>query len=111
VRKGNPDRQVPANARRYHRHSVSELQGLSETEWEAFHSGYFNGIVNRNPNYILPLCFMRDLEREGVIAGIYPWIYALPGVSTPVLYARDLGSGIARELIEDGVDGCILVAT
>ena len=111
VRKGNPDRQVPSNARRYFRHSVKELQGLSTQDWEAFHSGYFNGIVNTNPNYVLPLCFMRDLEREGSIASVYPWIYALPGVSTPVLYARQLGEGIAGELREDGVDGCILVAT
>jgi glycine reductase len=111
VRKGNPDRQVPANARRFYRHSVKELQSMSGRDWEAFHSGYFNGIVNQNPNYILPLCFMRDLEREGAIASVYPWIYALPGVSTPVMYARQLGSDIARELREDGVDGCILVAT
>lgn len=111
VRKGNPDRQLPSNARRYFRHSVNELQGLSAQDWEAFHSGYFNGIVNTNPNYVLPLCFMRDLEREGAIASVYPWIYALPGVSTPVMYARQLGEGIAGELREDGVDGCILVAT
>ena len=111
VRKGNPDRQVPANTRTFFRHSIKELQSLSGADWEAFHSGYFNGIVNQNPNYILPLCFMRDLEREGVIGGVYPWIYALPGVSTPVFYAKQLGSEIASELREGGIDGCILVAT
>jgi glycine reductase complex component B subunit gamma len=111
VRKGNPDKQVSANATRYFRHDVSELESLSGKDWEAYHAGYFNHIVNKNPNYILPLSFMRDLERKGEIGGIYPYIYALPGVSTPVAQARRMGSDIARELQEARVDGCLLVAT
>ena len=35
--------------------------------WEAYHAGYFNHIVNKNPNYILPLSFLRDLEGKGQI--------------------------------------------
>jgi glycine reductase complex component B subunit gamma len=111
VRKGNPDRQVSANATRYFRHDVSELESLSGKDWEAYHAGYFNHIVNRDPNYILPLSFMRDLERKGEIGGVYPHIYALPGVSTPVAQARRMGADIARELTEARVDGCLLVAT
>ena len=84
VRKGNPDKQVASNATRYYRHTVAELRSLSGKDWEAYHSGYFNHIVNANPNYILPLNFLRDLEDEGTIGGVYQWIYALPGVSTPV---------------------------
>jgi glycine reductase len=111
VRKGNPDKQVSANATRYFRHDVSELESMSGKDWEAYHAGYFNHIVNRNPNYILPLSFMRDLERQGEIGGIYPHIYALPGVSTPVAQARRMGAEIARELKEAKVAGCLLVAT
>jgi glycine reductase len=111
VRKGNPDRQVSANATRYFRHNVSELESLNGKDWEAYHAGYFNHIVNRNPNYILPLSFMRDLERKGEIGGIYPYIYALPGVSTPVAQSRRMGADIARELEEAKVSGCLLVAT
>ncbi len=111
VRKGNPDRQVSANATRYFRHNVSELESLSGKDWEAYHAGYFNHIVNRNPNYILPLSFMRDLQRKGEIGGIYPYIYALPGVSTPVAQSRRMGADVARELEEARVSGCLLVAT
>jgi glycine reductase len=111
VRKGNPDKQVASNASRYYRHSVAELRSLSGKDWEAYHSGYFNHIVNSNPNYILPLNFLRDLEAEGIIGSVYEHIYALPGVSTPVAMSRQLGSSIAQELREGGVDGCLLVAT
>ena len=80
VQKGNPDKQVAANATRYHRHSVKELEALTPEGWEAYHAGYFNHIVNKNPNYILPLSFLRDLEGKGQIGRVHEWMYALPGV-------------------------------
>ncbi|MGQ4806869.1 Glycine reductase complex component B subunit gamma [Candidatus Entotheonellaceae bacterium PAL068K] len=111
VRKGNPDKQVPSNATRYYRHSVAELRRLSGQDWEAYHSGYFNHIVNANPNYILPLNFLRDLEVSGAVGGVFASIYALAGVSTPVATARTLGQSIAKDLKDGQVDGCLLVAT
>jgi glycine reductase len=111
VRKGNPERQSSANAVRYHRHSVASLESLTPADWEAFHAGYFNHIVNSNPNYILPLSFLRDLEARGRIGRVHEWIYALPGVSTPVAMSRALGRSIAQELAASRVDGVLLVAT
>ena len=111
VKKGNPDRQVAANATRYHRHSVKELEALTPEGWEAYHAGYFNHIVNKNPNYILPLSFLRDLEGKGQIGRVHEWIYALPGVSTPVAMARELGRSIAEDLKAARVEGVLLVAT
>ena len=111
VRKGNPDRQSSGNPTRYYRHNVAELEALSGKDWEAYHGGYFNDIVNSNPNYILPLSFMRVLEKEGVVGRTHEWIFALPGVGTPVAKSRVFGINIARELKEANVDGVILVAT
>jgi glycine reductase len=111
VRKGNPEKQSAANATRYHRHSVSALESLSPEEWEAYHAGYFNHIVNRNPNYILPLSFLRELEAKEQIGRVHEQIYALPGVSTPVAMARELGRAIGQDLRQAGVDGALLVAT
>ena len=111
VRKGNPDRQVSANAVRYHRHTVAELESLSPQEWEAYHAGYFNHLVNTNPNYILPLSFLRDLERQGRVGKVHEHIYALPGVSTPVAVSMGHGRNIAADLKAGGVEGVLLVAT
>jgi glycine reductase complex component B subunit gamma len=111
VRKGNPDKQVAANATRFHRHPVRDLESLTPEGWEAYHAGYFNHIVNRNPNYILPLSFLRDLEGKGRIGRVHESIYALPGVSTPVHMARELGRAIAADLRAAHVHGALLVAT
>ncbi len=111
VRKGNPERQAAAGATRFHRHSVAELEGLTPEGWEAYHAGYFNHIVNKNPNYVLPLSFLRDLEKRGTIGRVHEWIYALPGVSTPVAVSQRLGREIAADLKAGGVEGVLLVAT
>jgi glycine reductase len=111
VRKGNPERQSAANATSFHRHSVASLEALTPADWEAYHAGYFNHIVNSNPNYILPLSFLRALEAQGRIGRVHEWIYALPGVSTPVSVSRELGRRIAADLRQGGVDGVLLVAT
>ncbi len=111
VRKGNPEKQSAANAVRYHRHSVASLESLTPEDWEAYHAGYFNHIVNKNPNYILPLSFLRELEAAGRVGRVHEHIYALPGVSTPVAGARELGRAIAEDIKQAGVDGALLVAT
>lgn len=111
VRKGNPEGQVPRDAVRYHSHSVENLESLTADQWEAYHAGYFNHIVNTNPNYILPLSYMRELEREGIFKKVHHRIYALPGVSTAVARSKRMGEEIARELRDARVGGCLLVAT
>ena len=66
VRKGNPDRQVASNATRYYAtpwpSCVASLAMAGRRIILAIST-----IVNANPNYILPLNFLRDLEDEGTI--------------------------------------------
>lgn len=111
IRRGNPDNQPAANSRRFLRFDVSELTALSPADFDAYHAGYYNGIASDNPNYILPLNYVRQLEAEGVIGKVHPTIYSLAGVSTPVAQCRRMGKEIAGELVAAGVDGCLLVAT
>jgi glycine reductase len=111
IPKGNPDRQTSGNPDRYFTYSVEGVQALTGEDWEAFHGGYYNQISSDNPNYVVPLSFLRTLEADGVVGKVHPQIITLPGVSTPVDKARRLGTEIARELAGGKVDGCILVAT
>lgn len=111
IPKGNPDRQSSGNADQYFSYSVEGLPMLTPDDWEAYHGGYYNQIASENPNYILPLRQMRQFEAEGVVGRMFPQIFTLPGVSTPVAKSQRLGREIASELTEAGVDGAILVAT
>ena len=111
VPKGNPDGQTSGNAQRYFRYPIDQLQALRSGEWEAYHVGYFTHLVDKNPNYVLPLGYMRELEKAGVVGSVHRYAYTLPGVSTPVATARRLGEGIAAQLREGQVGGCLMVST
>ncbi|MCC6173863.1 MAG: glycine/betaine/sarcosine/D-proline family reductase selenoprotein B [Chloroflexi bacterium] len=111
IQKGNPDHMTSSNARRYLRFEVGDLDELTNDQFEAYHAGYYNSIASTDPNYILPLRYARMLEAEGAIRQVHPSIYALPGVSTPVAWARRLGAEIAQELHQADVGGALLVAT
>ena len=84
---------------------------MTGEEWEAFHGGYFNLLSSENPNYVMPLRYMRELEHQGLVGGTHSVIFTLPGVSTPVDKSTRFGEQIAKELKDAGVAGCILVAT
>lgn len=108
---GNPDGQTSGNAQKYFRYPIDQLQSLRPGEWEAYHVGYFTHLVNKNPNYVLPLGYMRELEQAGVIGSVHPYAYTLPGVSTSVAQSEMLGRGIAAQLREAKVGACLLVST
>jgi glycine reductase len=111
IPKGNPDRQTSGDPERYYTYRVDGLEALTGEDWETFHGGYYNQISSENPNYVLPLSFMRRFEAGGTVGGVHPQIFTMPGVATPVAKARRLGSQMAQELKDANIDGCILVAT
>ena len=111
IPRGNPDRQTSGDPDRYYTYSVEGLDALTSNDWECFHGGYYNQISTDNPNYVLPLSHLRKLEADGTVGPIYSQIIAMPGVSTPVAKSKRLGTQMAQELKEAGVNGCILVAT
>jgi len=110
IPEGNPEGQVAANSERYFRYSIEGKPLLDSKDWGAFHGGYYNAIASSNPNYILPLSQLNMLKSEGCIGEIYPWIFSLSGCSTSVANSKKIGAGIAQDLIEADVDGCLLLS-
>jgi betaine reductase len=111
VPKGNPDRLVRGGAKDYLKYSIDGLDSLRPVDWESVHRGFYTLTVNDNPNYVLPLNIVRDLEKSGVIGSVHPWFYTTSGVGTAVAESKKIGAGIAAELLEAGVDAALLVAT
>jgi betaine reductase len=111
VPKGNPDRLVRGGATQWYRYRIAGLAGLSADAWECVHRGFYTGIVSQNPNYILPLNLMRELEAQGMFAGLHPWLFTTSGVGTAVADGKRMGAEMAGELRQARVDGALLVAT
>ncbi len=111
VPKGNPEGQVRGGSTRWWKYSIDGLSGLSGEEWESIHRGFFVGITNDEPNYVLPLDVMRQFEDAGGVAEIHPVAISVSGVGTHVSDSIRIGDEMAEYLKGERIDGALLVAT
>ena len=84
---------------------------LSAATHESVHGGYDPTFANEDPNRVLPLDAMRDLERSGRIGRLHERYYATVGNATSVETARRFGRDIARCLVDYGVQAVVLTST
>lgn len=111
VAKGNPDKMESHRSTRFATCPIGGMDSLSSRDFEVNHIGYDKIFVNEDPNRLVPLDVVRDLEREAVIGKIHEKVHATAGVSTTLGDAANIGRGIAHELKAAGVDGVILTST
>lgn len=111
VPKANPDRVESSSASKYGKYSIEGVDDLTAEEYETAHGGYDPVYANEDPDRVLPLDVMRDMEREGIIGQIYEWFYSTVGNGTSVGNSRAFGIRIGKELKEAGVDGVLLTST
>src|SRR3989304_6147317 len=110
VPKGNPDHIESSSASKYGKYSLEGLETLDAKTHQSAHGGYDNPYANEDPNRVLPIDMMRELEK-GLGFKPHPWYYATVGNGTSVDNARKFAKEIAVELIRDGVQAVILTST
>ena len=111
VPKGNPDRLPGARATEALRYSIADLEELEVDTWVSVHGGFNTNILTTvNPDYGMPLKSLRELQRRGLIKGIYPYFYTTVGNQTAVNASKDIGAEVAGDLKKAGVDAVIEVA-
>ena len=111
VPKGNPDRIESSSASKYGRYDIEGRLDLTENDYETAHGGYDPTYANKDPDRVVPVDVLRELEREGVIGKLYKYFYATVGNGTSVANSKAYGAKIAAELRNDGVDAVILTST
>lgn len=108
---GNPDRIRVSSAESFGVYDISGVDDLTPDRYESIHGGYERAFANRDPDVILPLDVMRELEREGVFGGLHDRFYSTTGTGTAVSFAEKFGREIGDALRRDGVDAVILTST
>lgn len=111
VPKGNPDHIESSSASHYGEYSIAGVQALDEAGWETAHGGYDPIYANENPNRVLPVDVLRDLEKEGVIGKLHDKFYTTVGNGTAVASAKKFAAEYAQKLVADGVDAVIMTST
>ena len=108
---GNPDRIEAAHAGRFGVYSIKNLRGFSPETHETAHGGYDPTYANQDPNRVLPLDAVRELENRKAFGSLHPYYYATVGNATPVAKAQQFGREISKILTADGVQAVILTST
>jgi glycine reductase len=84
---------------------------LSGKDFESIHRGFDTQFINEDPNRLIPIDVLRELEQEGIFEQIFPNIFVTTGVGTTMENAKKIGKNIAVDLRAGGVSGVILTAT
>jgi glycine reductase complex component B subunit gamma len=111
VPKGNPDRIEGTAATRWGSYNIKNRDDLRAEDYEVSHGGYDTRFVQEDPDRLVPLDAMREMEKNGVIGKLHDEFISTCGRSNPLSNTRRLGREIAAKIKKDGVDAVILTST
>lgn len=111
VPKGNPDRIEGTAATRWGAYNVAGRDDLLSEDYEVSHGGYDTRFVQEDPDRLVPLDALRDMEKKGVIGKLHDEFLSTCGRSNPLSNTRRLGREMAAKIKRDGVDAVILTST
>ncbi len=111
VPKGNPDNIEASSASKYGKYDINGVTDLTSDKYQTAHGGYDPVYANDDPDRVLPVDVLRDMEKEGVIGQLHRYYYATVGNGTSVGNAKGFAMEFAKELKADGVDAVILTST
>jgi glycine reductase len=83
----------------------------SSQNYEIIHTGYFPIYVLENPNRLVPVDVMRDLEKERVIGKLHSTFYSTSGNGALEARCIEMGKEVLGQLKNNGVDGAMLTST
>lgn len=111
VPKGNPDGITPYAATNWGAYDISELDDLEGDNYEVSHRGYDTRYVEQDPDRLVPVDALRDLEKSGVVGELHEEFISTSGLVNPLANSRRLGREIAEKLKAEGVTAVILTST
>lgn len=111
VPKDNPDRVESSSASKYGKYDITTLDTLTEADHETAHGGYDPVYANIDPNRVVPVDVLRDLEKEGKIGELFGYFYSTVGNGTSVANSVGFATEIAKDLRANNVDAVILTST
>lgn len=108
---GNPDHIESSNATKFGVYSLEGMDTMSPDDFTTIHGGYDRQFVMENPNLVVPLDVLREMEKDGEFGELLNYFCTTTGTGTATGSAAKFGDAIGQKLVEDHVDGVILVST
>jgi glycine reductase len=111
VPKGNPDRIQNHAATRWGAYSIANCDALQPGDYEISHGGYDPQFVRQDPNRLVPVDILRELEKAGAIGCVHAEFLSTSGLSNPLSNTRRMGKEMAERAKQLGIDAIILTST
>jgi glycine reductase len=111
VAPGNPDRLEWVRASTWLRYSLAGKDDLQAGEYDVVHGGYDAAFAREDPNRVLPVDALREMERRGEIGALLDVYYVTCGNHGILRQMAQHAREIAADLRARSVDAVLLVAT
>lgn len=111
VPKGNPDKIQGTAATRWGSYNIEKCDDLRGEDYEISHGGYDPQFVCQDPDRLVPLDALRELEKAGVIGKLHDEFLATSGLANPLSNTRRMGREMAAKAKLEGIDAVILTST
>lgn len=111
VPQGNPDKLRQAFSTTYGSYSLAHLSAMTAGDYESIHGGYDTTMVNADPNRLVPLDALRQLEADGAVGGVWNMFLTTCGIGTNVSSSVSIGERMAAQIKQAGVRAAILTST
>ena len=108
---GNPDHIESSSASHYGEYDIEGIDTLTADAWETAHGGYDPVYANDEPNRVLPVDVLRQMEREGKIGKLHRYFYTTVGNGTAVASSKKFAAEYAQKLLKAGVHAVIMTST
>lgn len=108
---GNPDRLESAKSKRFLRYSLRGIDNLRSNAFESVSGGWDNRYINADPDRLLPLDVMREIENKAKCLKIHEYFYTTTGAAMSLEVAKKIGENIAQELKKQDVSAVIFTST
>lgn len=108
---GNPDHIESSNATKWGKYDMTGMDRLSADDFTSIHGGYDRQFAIADPNVVVPLDALRELEKEGEFGELVNYFCTTTGTGTATASAAGFGTEIGKMLMDEHVDGVILVST
>ena len=111
VPKGNPDRIPTGFAKVWGTYGIAGRDHLRGEDYEVSHGGYDVRHVQADPNRLVPVDVLREMERDGLVGKLHDEFLSTTGNVNPLENSRRMGREMVEWLKIEHVDGVILVST
>jgi len=107
---GNPDGMRVANSVTFFVYPTAGKDSLTKEEYTCVHGGFDTSYVLQDPNRLIPLDAMREVQKEGITT-FHEAFLSTSGLTTPVTSSISIAKGMIDYVRNHDIDAAILTST